>query len=297
MTGHRFTITPRGPFDLARSIAFLEAWSAADQPPGQSALRFAFCPDHDWEPVGVTVTAQGSDVHVTTTAPATDALRDQVARTLSLDVDATDLTAHDPVVAGLMRSAPGLRPVCFWTPWEAACWAVLSQRTSRRTASGIKQRIARTRGTEITIDDEPHFAFPSPSAVLENPDLPGVNPVKLERIHGLATAALAGTLTADTLRSHTPDDALALLRELPGIGPFSASLVLIRGAGAPDAFTTSEPRLLQAIRDAYGLPESTTEPEYARVAEAWRPFRSWVAFWLRAAPEHTLDALAARSGS
>jgi DNA-3-methyladenine glycosylase II len=300
VTDHHLTITPRGPFDLARSIAFLEDWPAAEQPPGQSALRFAFCPDHDWAPVGVTVTAEGSDVRVTTTAPATEALGEQVARILSLDVDATDvddLAGRDPVVAGLMRSAPGSRPVCFWTPWEAACWAVLSQRTSRRTASMLKQRITRTHGTEITIGDETHFAFPSPSAVLESPGLPGVNPVKLEWIHGLAAAALAGTLTADTLRSHAPDEALALLRDLPGIGPFSASLVLIRGAGEPDAFTTSEPRLLQAVRTAYRLPESTTNPGYARLAEAWRPFRSWVAFWLRSASPHTLDAIAAQRDS
>jgi DNA-3-methyladenine glycosylase II len=294
------TITPRGPFDLARSIAFLEGWSAAEQPPGQSALRFAFCPDHDWVPVGVTVTAEGSDVHVTTTALATEALGEQVARILSLDVDATelaDLADQDPVVAGLLRSVPGSRPVCFWTPWEAACWAVLSQRTSRRTASILKQRITRSHGTEITIDGEAHFAFPSPSAVLESPGLPGVNPVKLEWIHGLAAAALAGTLTAETLRARAPDDALALLRGLPGIGPFSASLVLIRGAGEPDAFTTSEPRLLQAVRTAYRLPDTTANSAYARLAEEWRPFRSWVAFWLRSASPQTLEAIACHRDS
>ena len=47
------------------------------------------------------------------------AIRDQVARILSLDVDGSGFAAvgtADPVVAGLQRRYPGLRPVSFWSP-------------------------------------------------------------------------------------------------------------------------------------------------------------------------------------
>ena len=64
----------------------------------------------------------------------------------------------------------------------------------------------------------------------------------------------------------------------PRIGPFSAELILIRGAGAPDVLPRHEPRLARAARKAYGLSD---DADLAPVAEAWRPYRSWVSLLLR----------------
>lgn len=72
------------------------------------------------------------------------------------------------------------------------------------------------------------------------------------------------------------------LRELPGVGPFSAGLILIRGAGAPDAFPGDEPRLFAILREAYGLPEDAPPAAYRKLADAWRPYRSWASFLFRA---------------
>lgn len=287
MSERRFTTEPRGAFDLSQSIRFLEEWPVTQRPAADAVLRFAFHAEHDWRPVGIRVTQDGDRVEVVATGPGCDApeLPAQVARILSLDVDATgldELAGRDPVVARLIRAAPGLRPVCFWTPWEAACWAVLSQRTSMRTASMLKQRIREKLGAVTTVDGQEQLAFPAPQDLLAAESLPGVNPVKLERIHGLAAAALDGSLTARALRAQSAEEALDTLRALPGIGPFSAALILIRGAGAPDVLTTSEPRLLAAIRAAYDLPDTAGEDDYRAIAEGWRPVRSWVSFWLRA---------------
>lgn len=288
MTEQRFSIEPVGSFDLARAIRFLESWPASRRPADDVVLRFAYCAEHDWRPVGVRVAQQGARVDVEITGPAADepSLPDQVARIFSLDIDGTpadEIAAREPVVARLISASPGLRPVCFWSPWEAACWAVLTQRSSMHTASIQKQRIADTYGSSVTVDGRELRAFPGPQQVLDAPSLPGVNPVKARWIRDLATAALDDTLTSAALRSVSSEQALAALRELPGIGAFSAGLILIRGAGAPDVFTTSEPRLLGVVRAAYGLPEDAPDESYRAIAEHWRPLRSWVSFWLRAA--------------
>jgi DNA-3-methyladenine glycosylase II len=293
VSARRFSIEPVGPFDLSRSIGFLESWPATRRPAdGEDVLRFANCAEHDWRPVGVRVAQAGNRVDVETVGPgsAEESVPAQVARTLSLDVDSTpidDVAAGDPIVARLVADSPGLRPVCFWSPWEAACWAVLTQRSSMRTASMQKQRIAHTYGALVTVDGRELRAFPGPREVLAAPSLPSVNPVRTARIRELATAALDDTLTAAALRAMPTEEAIAALRELPGIGAFSAGLILIRGAGAPDVFTTSEPRLLTAIRTAYGLPEGAALENYRDLAERWRPLRSWVSFWLRAATGYT----------
>lgn len=68
---------------------------------------------------------------------------------------------------------------------------------------------------------------------------------------------------------------------LPGIGPFSAELVLIRGVGTTDILPTAEPRLLRAVARAYELDHEPDLAELGRIAETWRPYRTWVAVLLR----------------
>lgn len=67
---------------------------------------------------------------------------------------------------------------------------------------------------------------------------------------------------------------------MPGIGPFSAQLILARGAGHPDLFPTAERRLHDEIARAYRLTEPTLT-ELAAVADGWGPYRTWVGLLLR----------------
>ncbi|GAB2976089.1 hypothetical protein GCM10017788_40710 [Amycolatopsis acidiphila] len=66
----------------------------------------------------------------------------------------------------------------------------------------------------------------------------------------------------------------------PVSGPFSAQLILVRGAGHPDVFPDSEERLHAEMRELYALPEASPAA-LAEVADRWRPYRSWVALLLR----------------
>ena len=72
--------------------------------------------------------------------------------------------------------------------------------------------------------------------------------------------------------------------ELPGLGPFSADGVVVRGAGAPDVFPASEPRLHASMAELYGVTDPSTAV-LARIAQRWAPFRSWVAVLIRTARE------------
>lgn len=78
------------------------------------------------------------------------------------------------------------------------------------------------------------------------------------------------------------EEAISRLRELPGIGSFSAELVLLRGASEPDQPPTNEPRLARAVTRAYGLGETPDAEELRTIGEKWRPYRTWVAIHLRA---------------
>ncbi|MGW0803505.1 DNA-3-methyladenine glycosylase family protein [Nonomuraea sp. NPDC002799] len=285
MTTHGFTLTAEGPFDFGAGLRFVEDWPATSALPSDGrALRFAYNAESDWLPIGVTVTAAPGGVSVATTRAPGPGIRGEVARILSLDVDGAGfakLGESDPVLGDLQRRSPGLRPVCFWSPWEAACWAVIVQRSSMLIASRIKQRIADRHGAEVTVDGQTYTAFPPPVSLLDAGGL-GLPAQKEEWLRGLARAALDGVLTTEHLRALAPEEALAELRALPGVGPFSAGLILIRGAGAPDAFPGDEPRLFGILREAYGLPEDAPPTAYRKLAEVWRPYRSWASFLFRA---------------
>lgn len=298
-----FTITPRGPFSLAASVRFLEGFtpahyrgSTAGEGPAQP-LRLAFPVERDWRTAGVVVTQRRDGAVIAATdGPEPPGLREQLARVLSLDVDGSGFAAvaeRDPVVAALAERYPGLRPVCFHSPYEAACWAIIGHRTRIAQAAGIKERIARDHGERRLVDGVELCAFPAPEALLAALDGIDLPRVKVERLRGIAAAALDGRLDGARLRGMAESDALADLQQLGGIGPFSADLILVRGAGAPDVFPDSERRLHDSMVELYRLPDASPE-RLAEVAARWSPYRSWVGVLIRNHREDTTGEIGGR---
>src|SRR5206468_3442718 len=97
---------------------------------------------------------------------------------------------------------------------------------------------------------------------------------------GLARAALDGRLDTEQLRAMPSEAALASLRELPGVGPFTADAVLYRGCGIADGIPASDELGQSVIKDLYGL-EVVTAADVERISDAWRPFRMWAVVLLR----------------
>ncbi|TCO53441.1 DNA-3-methyladenine glycosylase family protein [Actinocrispum wychmicini] len=287
-----------GPFDLAASARFLEGFAPARQIAVDGDVPLAFASAPSWRPVGALVRQAEPNGPVwvrlaADPADVADAIR-HVRRILSLDVDGTGFAAladRDRVVRELQARFPGMRPVLFPSPYEAACWSILSQRLRRSQAAVLKGQIARRVGGRVAVPagkvELPGIqldSFPAPRRLVDLERVPLVPEVKSSRLRMVAEAALAGELDADHLRSMPAEEALRSLAKLPGIGPFSAQLILLRGAGHPDVFATAEPRLHEAITTAYGLREPSVS-ELERVADVWRPYRTWVSVMFRARRE------------
>ncbi|MFD9561851.1 DNA-3-methyladenine glycosylase family protein [Streptomyces sp. NPDC059994] len=307
---HAFTITPQGPFSLAAALGFLKGFTPAryHDTAQDQVLRLAFPADDGHSTVGVEVRqvdgpqgiveaqaivdtglpgeGRAGTATETEPPPGMDTVRQQLARILSLDVDGSgfpQLAKGDPVVAELISAYPGLRPVCFHSPYEAAAWAVIGHRIRIVQAAAVKARIAEHHGQHVTVAGRALHAFPTPLVLRQLDRVPGLPDTKAERLRHLADAALAGDLNAGRLRAMPARDALAHLQALPGIGPFSAELILIRGAGHPDVFPRHEPRLHAAMARAYGLSnqDASDTNRLADISNHWAPYRSWVALLLR----------------
>jgi len=278
------SIDVRGAFDLAASARFLEGFTPAARPdaadePG--TLRMAFPVEGSWAHAGVRIQQrEPGQVLVDTHDSLVIA---QVRRILSLDIDGSEFTAvgrADPVVEAVRSRHEGLRPVLFYSPYEAACWTIIGNRIRLTQAARIKQRIAEEHGETLEVAGRQLASFPAPAVLAAIEELPGLPRFKVERLRTIAVAAQAGELDAAMLRGLDPEEAMGHLQRLPGIGPFSAELILVRGAGHPDVFPRNEQRLHEEMRRAYDLP-AADGAALAEVAERWRPFRSWVALLMR----------------
>ena len=280
MAQHTLSVQVLGPWSLRTSKRFWEEFTPTAIAAGgdPDVLSARFMSEHDWTPVSARVTQCGESAQISLSGTGDlAAAAEQVCRFLSLDVDARAWAAvgdRDPIIATAQRALPGYRPCGFHSPYEAAAWCVLSQRTRVPVAARVRRDLIVAHG-----DDG---AFPAPDALIRaidagELDLPGRKP---DYLRAVAEAALTGLLNGPRLRTTPEESARRELLTVTGIGPFAADLVLIRGANAQDVLPRAERRLYAEISYQYG-PESLLE----EVAERWRPFRSWAAVHLRALRE------------
>jgi DNA-3-methyladenine glycosylase II len=299
-----FTLMPRGAFSLAASIKFLEGFTpAAYTESADAVLELAFPVEGSWRTVGVRVRQDPAGVTAEIVSPGergaelAAAVRAQVERILSLDVDGSGFSAvgeRDPVVGEVQRRYPGLRPVGFWSPYEAAAWAVIGHRIRITQAAAVKARMAKELGKPVSFGGRVVYAFPSPERLATLGMFPGLAGRKPEWLRSLAHAALDGQLDAARLRAMPHEEAMADLKKLPGIGDFSAGLILLRGAGDPDAVPGQEPRLARAVALAYGLPGPATPEQLLQISENWKPYRTWVTLLMRTQLEYETGEITGR---
>jgi DNA-3-methyladenine glycosylase II len=142
-------------------------------------------------------------------------------------------------------------------------------------------RMSEELGERVAICGEERVAFPAPGLVAELEGLAGLPERKLAALRALAQAAVEGALDGERLRALGGEAAVEELQRIPGVGPFTAQGIVVRGAGEPDYLATAEPRMARAAALAYGLDAPLAPEDLARRGEAWRPYRSWVGMLLR----------------
>lgn len=289
-----FRVEPQGPFCLEEAALF--GFGQRHDQVFDGTMRLAFCVDGCAGQAAVAVTQDATGTVRETIVgsrgePDPAAVAAQVAQVLSLDHDARSFVAladSDPVLASLLAAAPGLRPPLFYSPYEAAFWAVLSARRNRRTGETWRRRIAQAAGEAFLVEGQELWALPTPAAITAMgpaglAEVAGVEAVRAGRLCGVADAALEGRLDAATLVAMGTEEARSLLQTVPGIGPFYADLILVRATGVTDVLPVSEPRLLGLMGELWGLRGPPTPAWAAAKAQSWSPWRTWVAVLVRAA--------------
>ncbi len=277
-----------GPWSLATSRSFWEGFAPAalSAQAGDQQLSTVFRVEAGWSRAEATVSQHADTAEVMVRGDGDlEAAAAQVCRFLAIDVDGRSwpgVADRDPVMADAQARLPGLRPCGFHSPYEAAAWAVLSQRIRIAQAARLRDDLVLRHGQD--------GAFPDPAMLraldLDLPDR------KREYLHAVAEAALEGRLDGAALRSVEPDQAIRTVQEVRGLGPFAAELVVIRGANAPDVVPHHERRLEAEVVERYGSGKTLEQ-----VAEDWRPFRTWACVYLRSMRERRAHEIGGRSSA
>ena len=171
---------------------------------------------------------------------------------------------------------------------EAAAWCVLSARRPARQMMQARDRLSRAHGQVFDLAGEPVAALPTPGQLLAIDSFPGIPADRMPRLHGVARAALDGQLHAARLLDQGPERAMAGLQALDGIGPFYSSLIVVRGTGFTDVLPVNEPRALDLAGRLYQLGAPPSEAEFRKLAQPWKPLRTWAVVLIRAAAARLL---------
>jgi AraC family transcriptional regulator of adaptative response / DNA-3-methyladenine glycosylase II len=192
----------------------------------------------------------------------------------ALDLDA-DPHAINSRLHGSFPLGDGLRVPGSLSGYELAVRAVLGQQITVAAARTLAQRLVDRFGEPLAT---PHAAlthlFPEP-AVLAAAEGDALGQLGIVKQRQAAIVAIARAVAEGRIQLHGGADVqatMAALKELPGIGDWTAHYIAMRALRWPDAFPAGD----VALQKALGVQQSRQAAREAEAAsQAWKPWRSY----------------------
>jgi DNA-3-methyladenine glycosylase II len=203
-----------------------------------------------------------------------------VGRMLGLAVDPAPLHAAAMRLRSLAPTAlalRGMRPPRFATLFDTFGNVVPYQQLSLDAGAAIVRRLVERFGEKMLYGDKSFAAFPT-AREIAGARLPallacGFSRGKAKSLRDLARAVETGDVSEEAIASLRTSDALSRLIELPGIGPWSAAVVLLRGFGRLDVFPPGDSG---AVRGLSALLNLRRTESLGRVVERFGDYRGYL---------------------
>jgi AraC family transcriptional regulator, regulatory protein of adaptative response / DNA-3-methyladenine glycosylase II len=210
-------------------------------------------------------------------------------RLLDLDADpeaVVDALCADPDLSALVSKAPGQRIPRTVDESELALRVILGQQISVKAARTHAARIVYAYGQPVAdADGRLTYVFPAVEHLAE------IDPVHLAfpKSRQRSLIALIGALADGEILLDAGCDwnrAREQLLTLPGIGPWTAEVIAMRGLGDPDAFPATDLGIQLAAKQI-GLPDASRD--LIERSARWRPWRSYATQHLWTALDHAVN--------
>ena len=216
------------------------------------------------------------------TAGTRHTLEQTVRKMLGLDLDPAPLHVAAMRLRSLRPTAlalRGMRPPRFATLFDTFGSVVPFQQLSLEAGAAIVGRLVHRFGARITYGERQFTAFPTASAVaharLSALLACGLSRSKAESLRAIARCVESGEVRQEAIGRLATGTALKELTDLPGIGPWSAAVVLLRGFGRLEVFPPGDSG---AQRGLNALLRLRTPEALARVVERFGNYRGYLYF-------------------
>jgi len=204
-----------------------------------------------------------------------------VRRILGLDVDLSEalrLAAVDSWLATIVQHLRGLRPPRFASLFETLAMTVPFQQVSLEAGQSfvnrLVQRFGKSRGDP--------WLFPTPEAIadasIEDLRAAGLSAAKATTLQHAASMIVVGTLSDAEIERLPSAEALRLLDDLPGIGPWTAGVILLRGFGRLDVFPPGDVGARRTLAHLLGRTSPIADADELELLERLGPYRGLVYF-------------------
>ncbi len=183
------------------------------------------------------------------------------------------ILGQDPVMREVMK-AVGPLPGFYRerTDFETVCRIITGQQLSYAAATTIWKRVRALRESW-----EPQTVSRIKPATLTTCGLSGS---KAKFILEVAKRVTTNDLDFALIRDLPDEDAHEQLLSIKGFGPWSVEMFMIFALDRPDVFSVGDAGIRRAVCSLYHLPKARYESRVLKLAETWRPYRSFACRYL-----------------
>jgi DNA-3-methyladenine glycosylase II len=165
---------------------------------------------------------------------------------------------------------PRHRPASFATLMDVIIAQQVSTASARAISGRLEARLKSADGSRVT---------PEGFVALTDGDLRAVGFSRQKTLYGrdLAAHFIEGRLSLARLRRLEDEAAIEALSAVKGIGRWSAEVFLLFALRRPDVMPAQDLALLVAAQRMKGLRARPEPKKLLKLAEPWRPYRSYAA--------------------
>ncbi len=188
------------------------------------------------------------------------------------DTEITGLKARDPILgAAINRLGHPNRPV-IPDLFSALIYSVVGQQVSAKAAETVWGRMKDAYRDSITPET---IAAAGADEIQQF----GMSKRKAGYICGIADAAVSGRLDTSSLREKADEQILQELTALPGVGVWTAEMMLLHSLERPDILSRHDLGIQRGIMRLYNLP-SLSKAEFEELRARYSPYGSVASIYL-----------------
>lgn len=192
------------------------------------------------------------------------------------------MTEKHSRLKSLARSFRGLKPPRFFSVYEGLINGIACQQLSLSLGIQLLGRLARRFGPSVDNGDSVRYGFPRP-VNLANAELTEIKELgfslqKARAMIEISRAITEGRLDLDALAAESDDEALRRLRELRGVGRWTAEYTLLRGMGRWHIFPVDDQGARNGLARWLHLRKRLDAARTQRVLRQWQPYGGLIYF-------------------